>query len=83
MTAPTPEQMRALAEDVLERVAADRDGDLDFADRIMTALRTAADQLEAVQELHRWLRKNIGSPALHARLDQFTADTAPQGDRDE
>jgi hypothetical protein len=46
--APTPDQMRALAEDVLERVAADRDGDLDFADRIMTALRAAADQLEAV-----------------------------------
>jgi hypothetical protein len=75
MTAPTPEQMRALAEDVQHTV----DNGYEFApENVVAALRTAADQLEAVQKvlddpLRRWIDV--------ARIMR-TADTAPQEDRD-
>lgn len=46
MTASTPEQMRALADDVQHTV----DNGYEFApENVVDALRTAADQLEAVR----------------------------------
>jgi hypothetical protein len=77
MTAPTPQQMRALA-------------DLSTSDyrlrmnEVRAALRAAADQLEAVRALERiyvdaWDSYAVPADALDAIL---TADTAPQEDRD-
>lgn len=77
----TPEQYRALA-DGREEVAATWYEYTNMAAKFRedaTALRAAADQLEAVQELHRWLRKSIGSPALHERLAQFATAEADRG----
>lgn len=48
MTAPTPEQLRALADDVQHTV----DNGYELApENVVAALRTAAEQLEAVQEM--------------------------------
>ncbi len=51
MTAPTPEQMRALAAAVAN-LTVDNDWDATVIADVMTALRAAADQLEAAQK---WL----------------------------
>ncbi|MDK8171725.1 hypothetical protein QP735_04200 [Curtobacterium citreum] len=48
MTDPTPEQMRVLAEDLSYVTFS---SDYDAVSRAVTALRAAADQLEAVQKL--------------------------------
>lgn len=52
MTAPTPEQMRALASELeSEKDFMARLGyETDYKDAAVAALRAAADQLEAVQE---------------------------------
>lgn len=50
MTATTPEQMRALA-DAATNLTVDNDWDATVIADVMTALRAAADQLEAVQAL--------------------------------
>ncbi|UXZ57073.1 hypothetical protein [Curtobacterium sp. Arg-1] len=82
----TPEQMRALADDA-EKLQGDSDYDYVFVTDVMTALRAAADQLEAVRaELFGVLSSTEDMPAnayrrlyeLHAIL---TADIAPHSDR--
>lgn len=69
MTAPAPEQLRSLANnDALMFIEVGED--------IRTALRTAADQLEAVQA---WKRTWDLSTGAEVALDAIlTANTAPQ-----
>lgn len=52
MTAPTPEQMRELA-DAADNPTRDNDWDNRVIADVMAALRAAADQLEAVQDRER------------------------------
>lgn len=81
MTAPTPEQMRALAND-----ANWRSQKLDHADdrrairNYETALRAAADQLEAVQvRVRDYYYENGFTESSADHLIAFlTSDTAPQ-----
>jgi hypothetical protein len=72
VTAPTPEQLRALA----DRIETGDDYLVkEFAIAEMAALRAAADQLEAVQAEAREWREAVPVDVLRAIL---TADTAPE-----
>lgn len=87
MTAPTPEQMRALAEDKPPRLT-----DGQWNAQVKLALFAAADQLEAVRD---WAERELEGEqpneyqrryqmaASHARRFVIAADTAPQEERDE
>ncbi len=82
MTALTPQQMRELA----DRGAVAVVEDIGTARELIAALRTAADQVEAVQYIANAYRFDAETAAciVSVRLDTIlTADTAPQEDRDE
>lgn len=77
MTAPAPEQLRALA-NATANLTVDNDWDATVVADVMVALRAAADQLEAVQAWN-WRHEGLFvDPGLDLIL---TADTAPQEER--
>lgn len=75
MTALTPEQYRALAN---EYAGVFMEGQYGYETPIPAALRTAADQLEAV---HRWNWRHEGTFADDELEAILTTGTAPQEDR--
>jgi hypothetical protein len=74
---PTTEQVRALADEVLERVVADRDGDLDFADRVLFALRSAADQVDAAYTAE--VRASVQPPTREQIVDEVSGIVVGSG----
>lgn len=62
MTAPTPEQMRALA-DRAEILQEDSDYDYVFVTNVIVALRAAADQLD-------WLRDYVENNWAHGKFTE-------------
>lgn len=86
MTAPTPEQMRALADAGSARVDfLDHRADMTLLDQMSSALRAAADQLEAVDGwLERQYRRGWQSvPDLDALGDLLSPNTHRMGDSDD
>lgn len=89
MTAITPQQMRELAHEGDERALEILTRSPGMVYTLTAALRSAADQLEAVRANVKALVNEYQGDAETARFDALlgelcilTADTAPQEDRD-
>lgn len=74
MTAPTPKQIRELA-DIADSLNRDNEWDNEVIADVMVALRTAAGQLEAVRE---WADSSDREPNWDALDAILAADDSPQ-----